>query len=308
MFGSTKVAAIAAAMFLVSLCASGADDKLTAEDILKHHLDSIGDAATRAALKSRVVEGAVSYQVMTGGSSIYTGNGVLVSEGQKFHMLLKINAPQYTGERFISNGGKISVEGTYPNKARSALGTRFYDEELPLREGLVGGVLNTAWPLLQLDAYKGRLQYEGLRNFGGKDLHVVAYKPNKNSDVRVTLYFEPGTFRHLATVYSETKSPDLAATRRPLDPPVVHGSATRVPGTLGSSPDALSARRAPNYWTIEEQFGDFKTVDGLTLPAHYNLRFEQRLGNNPPSIIQWDMSTTRVLNNVSVDDRNFAVQ
>ena len=61
-------------VFMVTL--ANAQEKLTAEDILRHHLDSIGTASTRAATKSRVVEGTASYRVLVGGSGQIDGRPV----------------------------------------------------------------------------------------------------------------------------------------------------------------------------------------------------------------------------------------
>jgi hypothetical protein len=52
-------------------------------------------------------------------------------------------------------------------------------------------------------------------------------------------------------------------------------------------------------------FGDFRTVDGLTLPSHYDLRFTEELQNGFTKSLEWDITTTRVLNKVSLDPRNF---
>lgn len=125
-----------------------AEQKLTAEEILQRHLDSVGSASIRATAKSRVVEGTASYRVLTGGSGQFDGKAVMASDGNKLHMLLKINAPNYTGEQFISNGDKTSVAGTYLNHTRSEFGTFLRSEDLPLHDGLLGGVLTTAWPCL----------------------------------------------------------------------------------------------------------------------------------------------------------------
>jgi hypothetical protein len=129
-------------------------------------------------------------------------------------------------------------------------------------------------------------------------LHVVTYHPSKNTGFEITLYFDPQTLRHVRTIYVETKEAGLAAT--PLRP----GTRPRY-GRV--SHDLGSALTGPTWWRIEEQFGNFVTVDGLTLPTHYNLRFQQQLPNRPIETIEWDVITTRVLNNVSVDARNFEI-
>jgi hypothetical protein len=112
------------------------EGKVTAEDILQRHLDSIGPATVRTTAKTRIVEATASYRVLVGATPAqYDGKAVMVSDGNKLHMLMKINAPGYSGERFIRDGDKTSIEATYVYKARSELGTLLEGDDTPIREG-----------------------------------------------------------------------------------------------------------------------------------------------------------------------------
>ena len=134
-----------------------AQEKLTAEDILQRHLDSVGTAAIRSAARSRVVEATTSYRILLGANPAHSdGKAVIVSEGNKLQMLLKINAPQYTGERFKRYGDRTSIEATNVNQTRSELGTLLESDDSPIREGLIGGVLTTGWPLFDMGAHIGK--------------------------------------------------------------------------------------------------------------------------------------------------------
>ena len=297
MFAGTKL--ILANCFLIFMVTSAAlgEDHLTAEDVLRHHLDSIGTAPVRAAAKSRVVEGTTSYRILVGGSGQIDGKAAMVSDGRKMLLMLKINAPQYTGERFICDGEKTSVAGTYTDKHRSEFGEFLRAEDLPLREGLLGGALSTSWSLLDLDAHKGKLKYQGLKKIDGTELYAVTYQPKKNTDLQITLYFEPETFRHVRTVYTASVHAGLGQT----DP------STQVPGNLAGGSDVDAARQQQTRYRIEERFSDFKTVDGLSLPSHYDLRFQEELGSGFTKAVEWDTTTTRVLNNEPVNEKNFAI-
>lgn len=276
-------------IFLMATIANS-QEKLTMEDLLRHHLDSIGSASTRAATRARVVEGTASYRVLVGGSGQIDGKAVLVSEGPKLHMLLRIGAQQYTGEQFICDGDKTSVAGTYMDKSRSEFGEFLRSEDLPIREGLLGGVLSTAWPLLDLDSRKGKLRYQGLKKVDGVELYAVSYQPKKGTDLDITLLFEPETFRHVRTVYAVSAHAGLG----------MADSGNRASETE-------SARQQQTRYRIEEKFSDFKTADGLTLPNHYDLRFQEELQNGFTKQVEWEVSATRVLNNISVDARNFQI-
>lgn len=295
-------ASVAAILFL-AISSARSQEHVTAEDVLQRHLDSIGTAAVRDAMKSRVVEATASYRVLQGGSGQFDGKAVVASAGRQLHMLLKISAPQFEGERFISNGQKIGVEGTYPGKDRSEFGNFLYSEDAPLREGLLGGVLTTAWPLLDWRAHQGQLHYEGPKNVGGTNLLVMAYRPGGRNGLEITLYFDPSSYRHVRSVYSE-EEPVGISTSRQSD--IARASST-IPTKRGMIVDRPNAWLSPSRWKIEEQFSNFKTVDGLTLPAHYDLRFEELRPNGSKMIVQYDVNTTRVMNNIPVDARNFQI-
>lgn len=273
-------------LVLAPLAIAGND--LKPEEILQRHLDSIGTSEARAAAKSRVVEGTATYRILVGGSGSMEGKAVCVSEGNKMQLLLKVTALQYHGERFMSNGGKTFVEGTYDDHSRSEFGEFLRSEDLPLRDGLLGGTLTTDWALLDLESRKGKLKYQGHKKMDGTDLIAMSYQPKRNSGLDVTLYFDPETFRHVRTVYR-------ASQHAGLDP------------TGAAAGDEASARQQQTRYQIEERFSDFKTADGLTLPSNYDLRFTEELQNGFTKTVEWTVATTRVLNGVPLDPKNFVI-
>src|ERR1700722_4030395 len=94
----------------------------TPEDVVAKHLQAIGTASARAAMKSRVVQSGATYRILQGGSGAVDGKSVYASEGSKTNFLLKINANGFLGEQFICDGDHTSVAGTYPDKTRSEFG------------------------------------------------------------------------------------------------------------------------------------------------------------------------------------------
>src|SRR5271155_5634713 len=120
LIGLTGLALLVAFLPISSTCAWSAD--FTVEDVLAKHLDSIGTAAVRAGMKSRVVQGGSTYRLLQGGSGAVDGKAVFAFEGNKTDILLKINANGFRGEQFICDGDKTSVAGTYLDKSRSEFG------------------------------------------------------------------------------------------------------------------------------------------------------------------------------------------
>jgi hypothetical protein len=301
MFSTMRQLALCSAVLLLLVASAFAGNDLKPEEVLQRHLDSIGTAEVRAAAKSRVVEGTTSYKVLVGGSGRIDGKAVMVSEGHKLQFMLKITAQKYHGERFTSDGGRTLVEATYDDHTRSELGDFLKSQDFALREGLLGGTLSTAWTLLDLDAHKGKLKYQGRKKMEGTDLEAVSYLPNKTSDMEIVLYFDPQTFRHVMTVYKVNQHAGLAPAE------TIEATAGGQQFSAPGSDDADTSSRTEAHYLIQEKFSDFKSADGLTLPSHYELRFAEELQGGFMKTVQWEVTTTRVLNNVTLDPKNFQV-
>jgi hypothetical protein len=257
---------------------------LKPEEVIAKHLQSLGSAQALSAVKSRAVEGTATYKLMVGGAGQLVGKAGLVSEGKKSRIVLKFTDPKYSGEQFVYDGERSSVAGTYADKSYSDLSDFIKGQDAPLREGLLGGVLTTAWPLLEVENRKAKLSYEGLKKIDGRQFEVLRYRPKKSTDLEILLYFEPETFRHVMTTYQMSIHSGIGAT------------------------EIESARQQETRYRIEEQFSDFRTSDGLTLPFRYQLRFTKELQNGFTKLLEWDATIDRVSNNISLDPRNFQIK
>jgi hypothetical protein len=158
-------------------------------------------------------------------------------------------------------------------------------QDAAIREGLLGGLLTTAWPLLNVGERNAKLSFEGLKKMDGQELYQLRYRPRKNTDLEINLYFDPQTYRHVETTYSYSVSQSL---------------------TLGG--EKAAAGQQLNRFRLTEKFSDFKTVDGVTLPTHDNIQFSQELQNGRTTLNEWDLKGLDVSNNVPVDARNFEVK
>jgi len=263
-----------------SLACFAKDPEFKAEDVVARHLDSIGTAQARAAARSRLAQGTCGMNVIVGGGGGLSGDALLVSLDRKANLTLKFPSTQYPGEQFVVDGNRVAVAQTGPN-TRSSLGDFVYRHNEILKEGLLGGTLFTSWSLLDLPSRQPRLKYEGLKRVNDRQLHVIRYQPRKSSDeFSILLYFEPGTFRHVMTAYSYT-----------------------VPASMSMRQTA--ERRRPDAhadqvrYRLEESFSDFRTVDGLTLPRSWKLRYTVEPADT--SILDWQINLTRVVHNTVVD-------
>jgi len=262
-----------------SFCLSADDIRI--EDLLQKNLNSIGTAEARNSAKTRVVQGIAAYRLLIGGSGEIAGKCIMVSEDSKLHLLLKVNAIKYHGEKFIRNSGKTFTAGTYDDKTRSEFGAFLRGQDAPLREGLIGGELSLGWPLLDIKTANAKLRYNGLKTVKGRSLHSVSYLPKKGTDLDITLYFDPETFQHVLTLYTASIHSGIGMT------------------------ETESARQNEARYRIEERFSDFKSVDGLHLPSHYDLRFQQELQNGFTKLVEWDVNVTDLSQNIPLDPKNF---
>jgi hypothetical protein len=259
-----------------------ANPPANADELVAEHLDSIASPAVRAGFKTRVAQGPIHFTILVGGAGTLDGKAVLVSEGKKLQFMMKLPNNEYRGEQFVFDGEKDKVAFSSAQQARSAFGNFVFVQDAVIREGLLGGVLSTAWPLLNLDERKPKLSFDGLKKMDGQDLYELRYRPRKNSDLEINLYFDPQTYRHVETIYSYSVSEGMP-----------------------TGGEAATARLVPNRYRLQEKFSDFKTVDGVTLPTHDDIHFSQELQNGRTTLSDWDLKGLDVSNNVPVDPRNF---
>jgi hypothetical protein len=152
-----------------------------------------------------------------------------------------------------------------------------------LKEGLIGGTLSTAWPLLRMDQTQPKLDYRGLKKVDGRQLHEVGYRPRKGSgELKVSLFFDPETFRHVRTKYS-----------------------FEIGATIGTRDN--SNMNTESYYTVTEDFEDFRAVDGLTLPHKYRVQFSAE-GRSGSALHDWTVTIKNVEHNTKIDDRIFVIK
>ncbi|HKM86248.1 MAG TPA: hypothetical protein VJW96_08570 [Terriglobales bacterium] len=297
---SAALVLICSAFVLVSE-ALAANPPTNADELVAQHLGAIASPTVRAGFKTRVAQGPVRFTIMVGGAGVLDGKAVLVSDGMKLQFMMKLPNNEYHGEQFIFDGEKDKVAFSTDRQARSALGNFVFVQDAVIREGLLGGALTTAWPLLNLDERKAELIFDGLKKMDGQELYELRYRPRKNTDLEINLYFDPQTYRHVETIYSYGVSQSLIGSKSP--------SSTRGHSVgLGETPETAQARLTPNRYRLTEKFSDFKTVDGVTLPTHYDIQFSQELQNSRTTLWDWDIKGLDVSNNIGVDARNFEVK
>ena len=276
---SMLLAFIAAAW--LPLASRAKDEKLKPEELIAKHLESIGSADKRSAVKSRTTAGNTQVVFRVGGSGILNGKGNLLSEPNSVRLGLAYNAVEYPGEQIAFDGNKVSVGQVSPG-VRSPLSNFLLENDVLLREGLLFGSLSSSWTLLDVAGKQPKLTSNGIKKIDGRQLYELKYEPRRRGNIQqLWLYFDPETFRHVRSEYKMERS------------------TTRVNRITDS---AELAR-----YTIVEQFEDFKQVDGLTLPYSYKLDFSIDAPDGG-ILTGWSYLVEKISHNDPLDRRLFAVQ
>lgn len=230
-----------------SSTASSDKDKVTLEEVIAKHIDSIGSAAARGAVKSRVILGTGLVTFRIGGTGQAEGRAVLASQGNKSLVGIVFDIPDYPHEKMGFDGKTLTVADVTPG-IRSTLGKFFMAHEMPFREGLMGGTLSAAWPLLDMSSSKATLKYEGTKKIDGLTVHILRYETRNDAGLKTKLYFEAETFRHLRTEYEQRLIQQMPT----------------QPGITQQQGDSITK--------LVENFSEFKAENGLTLPHTYKLQ------------------------------------
>lgn len=233
--------------FPISFATSVDKDDLTAEQVIAKHLDSIGTAEARGSVTSRVILGKAISTMRIGGSGQVEGSAVLASQGTSSLVGISFDIQTYPHEKMGFDGKTLRVADITPG-TRSTLGQFFMTHEMPFREGLLGGTLSTAWPLLDMSSRKANVKYDGIKKIDGRKMHVLKYETKNDSGLKTKLYFDAETFQHVRTEYEQRIIQQMATT----------------PGVTQQQGDSITK--------LVEEFSDFKTEGGVMLPHSYKLQ------------------------------------
>src|SRR5882762_3076702 len=135
-------------------------EKIKPEEIVARHLESLGPAKAR--VSPRVIAGTsqVIFRTPPPGQAI--GRAVLASDGLKYLVGMSFPSPIYPREQLGFNGNSFAAAFVTPG-VRSVLGNFLMTHALIFKQGLMGGTLSTAWPLLDLAGRSAQLEYMGVR-------------------------------------------------------------------------------------------------------------------------------------------------
>ena len=264
--------------------APAADDKMTADEVVAKHLESIGPAAARTGVQTLVVAGTSRATWKSRNTSgAIDGQLVIASKDDKSVLGMSFPAPNYPGEKVGYDGKKFTVGYIKPG-VRSVLGTFLLNNGEIVKEGLLGGTLSSAWALANLSERKAKLEYAGTAKVNDRPAHKLRYSPNKGSDLQITMFFDAANFRHVRTQYDRVTGSRLSA------------------GGI----DAQAGQRSGRMRLVED-FSEFKQEGKLNLPHRYKLVLEIENQTNL-SIDAWEMTLSQFAFNEDLEDSGFDVE
>lgn len=258
-------------------------DKLTAAEVIQKHVESIGTADAIGAAKSRVLMGNGELVSKIRGAATIGGPAQFASQGNMVLFAMAFNATDYPYEKAAYDGQDVTVG--VPNGRRTALAEYLKLKSMIVKEGLLGGSMSSAWPLLAADEKKLKVDYSGLTKFDGVQAHKLKYTP-RDGDLRVSIYLEPDTFRHIGTVYEYSIQPKMGAT------------------------STASVSQQTSTYTLTEKFSDFKTAEKLTLPFSYSISVAsegQTLSRTGSTNLEWKVKFDNVFYNEKIEPTVFKV-
>ena len=279
----TLLIMFAAACLMVAppVSQTSAIQKMTPEDVVARHLESIGTAKARESVTTRIISGASQVIFHTAPTGQAVGKAVLASEDTKSLIGMSFPSPVYPREQLGFNGGSFVAAYVTPG-VRSPLGAFLMTHNLIFKEGLMGGALSAAWPLVDVAKRSPKLEYVGTKKVNSQMLQELRFVPHGGSDLKVSLFFDQETFRHVRTEYERT-----------------------IAGPTGDRSYIAGVTREVRYKMVEE-FSDFKPEAGLTLPHIYKINLFVDSPNGT-SQTEWILKLAQFTFNDKIDPSSFSI-
>lgn len=266
---------LSSAVFNLSVFAQ----KIKAEEIIAKHLESIGTAEKRAAVKSQIAVGNGELVFIAPKNQSAQGRIVFASAGEKHFFGMSFNSADYPLEKLTFDGKKSKVAYSRGGQ-RSILGNFMLSNTLILEHGLLGGTLSNAWVLLSAAKNGVKISAEGTKKIDGKEVYVLSYSAKNSGDLDISMFFDKETFRHVRTEYKRISSAGIGRTINE------------------------SARQSETRLKITENFGDFREESGLSLPHNYSLNYSIT-GANGTSELEWRFVLSEFAFNQTLEDKTF---
>ena len=265
------------------------------EELIAGHLKSVGDQAALAQVKSMVFVGTCEADFILGMSGNMMGASMIISEGSNTGIVMKFQDINYPGEHFAYDGKNVTVGNIKPG-LKSPIADFVFRYNKVMKNGMLGGIFSRSWPLLDVKGNKPRSMKVRTVKVEGTDLYELEYRPmDDHGDMKIRLFFDPETYRHVRTEYKVTTKDDVTGGT---------GSSPFVDGGIRDM--AIADVRGESYYTLTEIFGDFRKAGALTLPYSYTLDYMIDGNNQSGFIAKWKTNALEIgVNTSDIDPEIF---
>jgi hypothetical protein len=256
-------------------------EKIKPADLVAKHLESIGSVKARDSAKTRIISGTAQVIFRTTPSGQAIGRAVLASEGNKHLLGMSFPTPVYPREQLGFNGDSF-IAAFVTSGVRSVLGNFLMTNKVIFNNGLMGGTLSSAWPLLDVASRNARIEYVGTRKIDDRTLHELRYVPRGGSDLKITLFFDQENFHHVRTEYDRV-----------------------IPAQMDTRSYTNIQTRESRYKMIED-FSLFKKEGELTLPHIYTIKLSVDTQGGT-FLAEWTLKLTQFTFNEKIDPSSFSI-
>lgn len=235
--------------------------ELKLEEVVSKHLASLGTPEKRKELKNLLLLGFSTFESKLPERKS-AGKVAIVSDSSNLLFISSFAAESYPYEKVGIFNGKVNIPFV-SSGVRSPLGDFLWEHPGILKSGLFSGSMSLTWSFLDENLKKQKLRLSGTKKIDGRKAYVIEYSTRENSDsLKIQLYFDAETFAHIRSQYREEFT----------------GKESTF-GNLGQI----------NGYVMEltENFSDFRTFEGITLPVISNIRY---MGSSSKGTFEYDWS------------------
>jgi hypothetical protein len=252
------------------------DEDLDAEKLIAAHVRALGNPKALAKIQSRTFVGTSEVRMIQGSNWTLKGNSMFVSEGTKLGIVLQYLDVNYPGEYFAYDGTDVTVKHISPGR-KSPVADFLYRFDKIMKQGLLGGALSTAWPLLSGERTADARMKIRKVELDGREAYSLDYRPQDGvGNMKIEMFFDPVTFRHLRTEYRVRDRDDATSAGN-----YIESSMTHI-GDIGRA-------REDSFYKLVEKFEEYREVKGMMLPHRYILEYSQE-GGAGAFIAHWTMN------------------
>jgi hypothetical protein len=307
----TAVIVGAAFILIPAVTGFSQDAGITPDELIQKHLKALGKPEKLATIKNWGVSGKAAVEFMLGATGKITdGYFMCVSEGPKVGLRMQFSDINYPGEYFAYDGNEVTVGHITPGQ-KSPLADFIFRHNSIMKEGFLGGVMTTAWPLLHSEGEPPRMKLNKT-TIDGKEYYELEYgTPGKRAgNMTVKLYFDE-KFLHRRTEYKVRVADDLTSTNNIVS--TGGGTLITPPAEPTGRPadsakgDTIMDSVADSIYLLVETFDNYAVAGGVSLPQSYALEYSVE-GQAATFLAKWSVHSEYYVNNGQVDQSFFIAQ